>query len=123
MTGSCQVATSSFLYRRSVHDEIGYYNEAALFTTYWEFYLRFLLKYEIGVIQEKLVGLEKICLRKEKTYYQKQIKELRTILKKENLELASLIEIKNCLSCHSMRDMLRADLKSAFKAIKRIQKI
>jgi len=44
----------SFLYRRSVLKEIGYYNENLPVLGDWDFNIRFLLKYEIGLIPEVL---------------------------------------------------------------------
>lgn len=40
----------SFLYKRAVHGEIGFYDEKLLAVGDWEFYLRFLSKFEIGFI-------------------------------------------------------------------------
>jgi glycosyltransferase involved in cell wall biosynthesis len=40
----------SFLYRRSVHDAIGYYDETLPAVGDWEFHLRFLREYSIGFI-------------------------------------------------------------------------
>ena len=37
----------AFLYRRDVHEEIGYYNEGLRVCGDWEFYLRFLRRYDI----------------------------------------------------------------------------
>ncbi len=44
----------SFLYKRSVYDELGGYNEALPVLGDWDFNIRFLQKADIGVIQELL---------------------------------------------------------------------
>ncbi|MGR9051112.1 MAG: hypothetical protein ACU84J_00540 [Gammaproteobacteria bacterium] len=44
----------SFLYERSVIDEIGAYREDLPVLGDWEFNLRFIVKYDIGVIKEEL---------------------------------------------------------------------
>lgn len=49
-----QFAPIAFLYRRSVLSEIGLYNEALPVLGDWDFNLRFMRKYEIGVISEAL---------------------------------------------------------------------
>lgn len=46
----------SFLYKREVFDEIGYYRESLPVLGDWEFNLRFLAKYDIYVIEEELAN-------------------------------------------------------------------
>jgi len=47
-------STLAFLYRRTVLEEIGYYDESLPILGDWEFNIRFLLKYDIGLIPEIL---------------------------------------------------------------------
>ena len=51
--------SNSFVYERKVIDEIGYYREDFSVLGDWEFNLRFLRKYEIGVLAEKLAFYHK----------------------------------------------------------------
>jgi len=44
----------AFLYRRSVHDEIGLFNQQFTVVGDWDFNLRFMQRYEIGVLEGKL---------------------------------------------------------------------
>lgn len=44
----------SFLYRRSVLDDIGWYDEKLPVLGDWDFNLRFIMKHDIGVIQKRL---------------------------------------------------------------------
>lgn len=46
----------SFVYRRSIHDDIGSYRKDLTVLEDWEFYLRFLTKYNIAVIPEYLAN-------------------------------------------------------------------
>jgi len=46
----------SFLYKRSVYDEIGLYRETLPVLGDWEFNLRFIEKYDIGLIPEELAN-------------------------------------------------------------------
>lgn len=46
----------SFMYRSNVYKEIGYYNEEMAVLEDWEFYLRFILKYDIFVINKYLAN-------------------------------------------------------------------
>jgi glycosyltransferase involved in cell wall biosynthesis len=46
----------TFLYRRSVHQEIGYYDESLEVLGDWEFNIRFLLKYDVFLIPELLAN-------------------------------------------------------------------
>lgn len=46
----------SFLYKRSVFKEIGYYDESLRYRGDWEFNLRFLCKYDIHLIPEALAN-------------------------------------------------------------------
>ncbi|MFX1297247.1 MAG: glycosyltransferase family 2 protein [Promethearchaeota archaeon] len=48
------LAPISFLFRRSVFKEIGYFDENLPVLGDWDYFIRFLLKYEIGIIQEIL---------------------------------------------------------------------
>jgi len=48
------IATCSFMYRRALLDEIGWYNETLPVLGDWEFIIRFLLAAEIGVIPRVL---------------------------------------------------------------------
>jgi glycosyltransferase involved in cell wall biosynthesis len=54
MAGKNAVPPISFLYERSVHDEIGPYREDLPVLGDWEFYMRFLRKWDIEVIPEYL---------------------------------------------------------------------
>jgi FMN phosphatase YigB (HAD superfamily)/glycosyltransferase involved in cell wall biosynthesis len=47
-------APIAFLYRRSVHDKIGFFNQQFTVLGDWDFNLRFMREYEIGVLEEKL---------------------------------------------------------------------
>lgn len=51
-----QIVPISFLYRNDVHKEIGYYNEKLPVLGDWEFYLRFLEKFDIHLINEELAN-------------------------------------------------------------------
>ncbi len=53
------IATNSFLYRRKVFEDLDYYNEDLLMLGDWEFNIRFLLKYNIGLIPEILANYHK----------------------------------------------------------------
>ena len=44
----------AFLYRRRVHEAIGYFNELFSVLGDWDFNLRFLMRYDIGVVPERL---------------------------------------------------------------------
>ncbi len=44
----------SFLYRRSVHEEIGYFDESLPVLGDWDFNIRFILNHDIGLIREIL---------------------------------------------------------------------
>lgn len=44
----------AFLYRRKAHDQIGYFDQQFDYVGDWDFNLRFLSKFEIGVIENKL---------------------------------------------------------------------
>lgn len=44
----------AFLYRRAAHDRVGYFNEDFSVLGDWDFNLRFLAHYDIGVVPEKL---------------------------------------------------------------------
>lgn len=46
----------SFLFERAVLSEIGFFNEEFSFAEDWEFYLRFLSRFEIGVVPEHLAN-------------------------------------------------------------------
>lgn len=46
----------SFLFERSVFSEIGFFNEDVDFAEDWEFYLRFLSRFEIAVVPEHLAN-------------------------------------------------------------------
>lgn len=46
----------SFLYKRTVFDEIGYYRESLPVLGDWEFNLRFIERYDIGLIPEELAN-------------------------------------------------------------------
>ena len=46
----------AFLYRRSVHDKIGYFNQTFNELGDWDFNLRFLLHYDIAVLPNKLAN-------------------------------------------------------------------
>jgi len=46
----------SFLYRRQVHNEIGYFNQQFDEIGDWDFNIRFLLKYDIGVVKKRLAN-------------------------------------------------------------------
>jgi len=103
-----QIEPSTFLYRKRIHDEIGYYDENLQHATLWEFYLRFLLQYEVGVIPKILVMIDgenetPLC----KT-------ELIGYLKRKNSSLASLIEIKNRLSQQNLWQLFRSNLKQLY---------
>lgn len=54
MLAENHIATCAFLYRRAIHDEIGWYNETLPVLGDWEFLIRFLLTAEIGVIPRPL---------------------------------------------------------------------
>lgn len=45
-----RITTHSFLYRREVHDEVGYYDESLVAHEDWEFYLRFLARHPIDLL-------------------------------------------------------------------------
>ena len=51
-----QFAPIAFLYRRAVHDKIGYFNQSFNEIGDWDFNLRFLLHYDITVIPHKLAN-------------------------------------------------------------------
>jgi glycosyltransferase involved in cell wall biosynthesis len=46
----------SYLYRRTLHDEIGYYNESLFALADWEFNLRTIEKFDIGMLQKQLAN-------------------------------------------------------------------
>lgn len=46
----------SFIYRTEVYDEVGYFDENLEVLEDWDFYLRFLMKYDIHIIEEPLAN-------------------------------------------------------------------
>jgi glycosyltransferase involved in cell wall biosynthesis len=52
----CQITTCSFLFKKDIFNIIGYFNEDYLSQEDWDFYIRFISKKDIGVIQESLCG-------------------------------------------------------------------
>jgi glycosyltransferase involved in cell wall biosynthesis len=54
MLAENHIVPCAFLYRRAVHDEIGWFNETLPVLGDWEFLIRFLLTAEIGVIGRPL---------------------------------------------------------------------
>jgi glycosyltransferase involved in cell wall biosynthesis len=56
MAISNKIVPISFLYKREVHEEVGYYNEELPVLGDWEFYLRFLRCFDIYVFQEELAN-------------------------------------------------------------------
>ncbi len=49
-------APIAFLYRRTAHDQVGLYDERFSVIGDWDFNLRFLSRYEIGVLEQRLAG-------------------------------------------------------------------
>jgi glycosyltransferase involved in cell wall biosynthesis len=68
LAASNQFPPISFLYRRRVHDEIGYYREDLPVLGDWEFNLRFMKKYNIGVITRPLANYHHRMTQKSGNY-------------------------------------------------------
>jgi hypothetical protein len=51
-----KITPIGFVYKRTTHDLVGYYNEALPVLGDWDFYLRFLSKFDIGVLPEPLAN-------------------------------------------------------------------
>lgn len=56
LAGGNFIPPISFLFERPVFSEIGYFNEEITYAEDWEFYLRFLSKFEIAVLPEHLAN-------------------------------------------------------------------
>jgi glycosyltransferase involved in cell wall biosynthesis len=56
LAGGNFIPPVSFLFERGVFSEIGYFDEAFPFAEDWEFYLRFLSRYEIAVLPRPLAN-------------------------------------------------------------------
>ncbi len=54
MAGRNRFPPIAFVYRRVVHNEIGYFNQEFNELGDWDFHLRFLMKHDIGVLSERL---------------------------------------------------------------------
>ncbi|THF80794.1 glycosyltransferase family 2 protein [Cohnella fermenti] len=56
MANRNQMVPISFLYRKRVHDAIGYYDESLPVLGDWEFNIRFLLKYDVFLLHDALAN-------------------------------------------------------------------
>ncbi|EES49044.1 glycosyltransferase family 2 protein [Clostridium botulinum] len=98
----------SFIYRRSVVDEIGLYDETLPVLGDWEFNLRFIKKYDIHIIEEKLANYHQrpqvksgvnsnsiVGARKIHLYYETIIKNklLRNDFASEKLGIGTIINL------------------------------
>lgn len=77
----------SFLYRTCVYEEIGYYDESLLVLEDWEFYIRFILKFDIYVLEKTLANYH-IRINK----YSKVFGNTITTNKKEHIKYANIIK-------------------------------
>ena len=68
MAISNKLVPISLLYKRKVHDVVGYYNESLPVLGDWEFYLRFLAKFDIFLLNEELANYHHRLTLKEGIY-------------------------------------------------------
>lgn len=136
MTYECFIVPVCFLYKRKVLEEVGSYDPSLKLAGDWDFNIRFLQKYEIGVIRKPLANYHKRISKGPKEKYQNAVLEapdqlqhysnfvrnkyLREDLKKQQMGIGVLMNISNHIFQMRFWHLLKTDLKKIVKKAKQI---
>jgi glycosyltransferase involved in cell wall biosynthesis len=135
MSYDCFIVPVCFLYKRAALEQVGGYDPVLKLAGDWDFNIRFLQKYEIGVIPRPLANYHKRASKKQKkTEYQNSVLEtpdklqyyanfvrnkyLRHDLSHQRVGMGVLMNISNHLFQLSFWHFIKTDLKKLAKKIK-----